>query len=404
MKSNILIIFVFVIISIIGQAALAQDTIVLDYFYSQKCGTCRIFTEEVIEPIEKNYSGKITVNKIDVNLNMSNRQKWLDQGFMTYPAVVINNETKIPKSNLTYVEVDKYIQLYLQKQNVSKSFDNNTIEIPFLGVINTSSLSLPVLTLVLGGLDSFNPCSFFILIFLLNLLLYVQSRKKMLLIGGIFIFFSGFFYLVFMFILFNSLILTSSYVDIITLMAGLVSITIGIINIKDFFYFKKGISLSISKNKQNEIFKKMRNLIKTTYLPAIIGGAVFLAVTVNFYELLCTLGFPLIYTTRLTYENLPLFESSLYIFIYNIFYVIPLILILCVFVFTLGRRKITEIQGRKLKLLSGIMISTFGVFFIFDYTLLENFLTPIFILFFSILLTLIISIIWSRFKIGKKNE
>jgi len=404
MKSNILIIFVFVIVSIIGQSALAQDTIVLDYFYSQKCGTCRPYTEKVIEPLEENYSGRIIVNKIDVNLNISNRQKWLDQGFLTYPAVVINNETKIPRRNLTYEELEEYIVFYLEQIEINKTFSEGIIEIPFIGNVNTSSLSLPVLTIVLGSLDSFNPCSFFILIFLLNLLLYVRSRKKMLLIGGIFIFFSGLFYLMFMFILFNSLILTSSHVNLISILAGLVAVTIGIINIKDFFYFKKGISLNISKDKQNEIFKKMRNLIKTTYVPAIIGGAIFLAVTVNFYELLCTLGFPLIYTTRLTYENLPLIESSTYIFFYNIIYVMPLIFILCVFIYTLGRRKISEIQGRKLKLLSGIMISIFGVFFIFDYTLLENFLTPISILFFSSILTIIISYMWNKFKIEKENN
>jgi hypothetical protein len=403
MKNWCKIILIFLIIGIIGQIVLADEIINVDYYYSQKCGTCRIFTEEVINPIEENFTGRIIIKRIDVNLNKSNRLQWLDQGFKTYPAAVINNETKIPKRNLTYSEMEKYINLHLQSIVVNKSFNEDIIEIPFIGIINSSNLSLPILTIVLGGLDSFNPCSFFILIFLLNLLIYVQSRRRMILIGGIFIFFSGFFYLLFMFILFNSLLLTPLHVDIISILAGIVAISIGIFNIKDYFYFKKGISLSLSEDKQREIFKKMRRLIKTSYLPAIIGGAVFLAITVNFYELLCTLGFPLIYTTRLSIENLSIVESSLYIFLYNFVYVIPLIIILLIFVYTLGRRKITEIQGRKLKLLSGIMIFIFGIFFIIDHAQLENFFTPILILISSILITLLISYVWAFFENRKSD-
>jgi hypothetical protein len=404
MKVNFLIILIFILISLVGQSVLADDLIVIDYYFSQKCGTCRIFTEGVIEPIEKNFSGKIIVNRIDVNINKTNRQEWLSHGFKTYPAAVINNKTKIPKNNLTYEELEEYVILYLEQIEVNKTFSEDVIEIPFFGKIDTTNLSLPLLTIVLGSLDSFNPCSFFILIFLLNLLLYVQSRRKMLLIGGIFIFFSGFFYLMFMFILFNSLVLSSNYIDVVTILAGLVAITIGVVNIKDFFFYKKGFSISISKEKQNEIFKKMRNLVRTSYIPAIIGGAIFLAITVNFYELLCTLGFPLIYTTRLSIENLSLFESSIFILLYNIVYVIPLIIILLIFVFTLGRRKISEVQGKKLKLLSGIMIFTFGLFFILDYTLLENFITPVLILISSILLTVIISLLYNKFEKEKQDR
>jgi len=224
----------------------------------------------------------------------------------------------------------------------------------------------------------------------------------MLLVGGIFIFFSGFFYFLFMFILFNSFLLTSEHIGTVSLLAGAVALIIGIVNIKDFFFFKKGPSLSIPESKKPEVFKKMRNLIKTSYLPAIIGGTIFLAVTVNFYELLCTLGFPLIFTNRLTSYTLPLLEYYTYIFFYNVVYVIPLMTILLVFVYTLGRRKLTEWQGQKLKLLSGIMIFSFGLLFIIDYTLLENVAAPILLLVASIISTLIISYIWKKYK--KKPE
>ena len=398
-KRYFLIIIIFVL-TLLAQSAFADDLVVVDYYYSSQCGNCRTYTESVIDPIEMNFSGKIIVNKIDVKADAKNWQKFIELGFKSYPAVIVNNETKIPKNNLTYDTLENIINLYLEKLESNTTYEESIIEIPFFGKINTSSLSLPILTIVLGSLDSFNPCSFFILIFLLNLLLYMQSRRKMLLVGSIFIFFSGFFYFLFMFILVNSLLLTNQYINIISLLAGAVALIIGIINIKDFFYFKKGISLSIPESKKPELFKKMRNLVKTSYLPAIIGGTIFLAVTVNFYELLCTLGFPLIFTSRLAFNNLPEIQYYIYIFFYNVVYVIPLMIILFVFVITLGRRKLTEWEGKRLKLLSGIMIFSFGLLFIIDYSLLENFLTPILLLGISILATLIVSHITREY--GKK--
>ena len=400
MKNNvrILILFGLLAFSILVQSAAAENMIILDYYYSASCGDCKAYTEGIIDPLEANFSEKIIVNRKDVKSNTKDWNEWRDHGFKSYPAAVINNETKVPKSNLTYETLEEIINAYLAGVDVNHTFDDTIIDIPFIGSVNTSGLSLPILTIVLGVLDSFNPCSFFILIFLLNLLLYVQSRRRMLLVGGIFIFFSGFFYFLFMFILFNSFLLTSEHISIVSLLAGAVALVIGIVNIKDFFFFKKGPSLSIPESKKPEVFKKMRNLIRTSYLPAIIGGTIFLAVTVNFYELLCTLGFPLIFTNRLTSYTLPLLEYYIYIFFYNVVYIIPLMIILLVFVYTLGRRKLTEWQGQKLKLLSGIMMFSFGLLFIIDHTLLENVAAPILLLVVSILSTVIISNVWKKYK------
>jgi len=101
-------------------------------------------------------------------------------------------------------------------------------------------MSLPVITLVIAGLDSFNPCAFFVLFSLLGLLIHAQSRKKMFLIGSVFVFFSGFIYFLFMAAWLN-LFLVMGQVEIITKIAGSVAVVIAAINIKDFFIFKKGV-------------------------------------------------------------------------------------------------------------------------------------------------------------------
>src|SRR4030065_2268772 len=67
--------------------------------------------------------------------------------------------------------------------------ENKIITLPIFGKLDTSIIALPVLTLILAGLDSFNPSAFFVLFLLLSILVYARSRKRMLLIGGTFVFF-----------------------------------------------------------------------------------------------------------------------------------------------------------------------------------------------------------------------
>jgi hypothetical protein len=73
-----------------------------------------------------------------------------------------------------------------------------TLNLPILGPMTADQLSLPVFTLIIAGLDAFNPCAFFVLLFLLSLLVHAGSRGRMLFIGAVFLFFSGLIYFLFM--------------------------------------------------------------------------------------------------------------------------------------------------------------------------------------------------------------
>jgi hypothetical protein len=348
-----------------------------------------------------NYSGKVIINKKEVGSNATNRNEMHVRG-LSFPSVIINNETRIPKANITFKQVSESIDEYIKNLSTHTEYEENIVNIPWIGTVNLTSLSLPLLTIVLGGLDSFNPCSFFILIFLLNLLVYLQSRRRMLLVGGIFVFFSGFFYFLFMFAMFNTLLITATFIEMISFAVGIIAVGIGLLNMKDFFSLQKGPSLSIPEKKRSITFKRIRKLVKSPSLAAMLGATIFLAVSVNFYELLCTLGFPLIYTTRLMEANLPFIQYYLYIFFYNVVYVIPLIIILLVFSLTLGSMKLSEWQIQRLKLFSGIMIFSFGLLFIIDFMILENVLTAMVLPLISILLTIAISYFWKKYK--KKAE
>jgi hypothetical protein len=249
--------------------------------------------------------------------------------------------------------------------------DGMSVDLPLFGRLDARQTSLPVMTIMIAGLDSFNPCAFFVLLSLLGLLVHARSRSRMFLIGGIFVFFSGFIYYLFMAAWLN-LFLLMGQVAVITTIAGCVSTVIGLINIKDYFFFKQGVSLTIPDSAKPRLFDRMRRLLHAASLPSILAGTTVLAMVANSYELLCTAGFPMVFTRILTLHPMSATAYYLYLGLYAGVYVVPLFLIVAVMSITLGSRKLTEQQGRVLKLISGSMMFGLGIVLIFNPAILNS--------------------------------
>lgn len=240
-----------------------------------------------------------------------------------------------------------------------------TVEVPWWGTVKADDVPLPTLTLVIGGLDAFNPCAFFVLMILLGLMLHTGSRGKMLLVGGVFVLISGLVYFLFMAAWLNLFFLIG-HLRAITLGAGVVAIVAALINIKDYFWFKQGVSLSLSETARHRLIGRMATLKGRTGTLSLIAGTAALAFAANLYELLCTSGLPLVYTRVLTLRELTTLEYYGYLAFYNLVYVTPLFLIVVAFSLTLSARKLTEYQGRTLKLISGMMMLTLGVILVVE--------------------------------------
>ena len=83
---------------------------------------------------------------------------------------------------------------------------------------------------------------------------------------------------------------------------------------------------------------------------------------VNFIELLCTAGFPAIYTAVLTQHDLSPAIYYAYLGLYILGYIADDSLMVAIAVVALTSNKLTERAGRWLKLLSGaIMLALGGV-------------------------------------------
>lgn len=290
---------------------------------------------------------------------------------------------------------DGTCDLGLDTSSELASSDVQPVELPLVGVVHPEQMSLPLLTVVLAGVDAFNPCAFFVLLFLLSIMVNAKSRTRMLIVGGIFVFFSGFIYFIFMSAWLNIFQLLGAGSDggWIILGAGMLALVAGAINIKDYFFTKGEVTLSMSAENRTGLIKRMGKLTSASSMTAMIAGTVVLSILANAYELLCTAGFPMIYTSVLSMHDLETFERYMYLVMYNVVYVIPLAAIVIAFSVSLGKRKLTEKEGQTLKLMSGIMMMGLGGMLALDPTALQNVALAIGLIFSSIILTVIITLV-----------
>jgi hypothetical protein len=146
---------------------------------------------------------------------------------------------------------------------------------------------------------------------------------------------------------------------------GSVAALIGFVHIKDFFAFKRGVSLSIPDSAKPKLFVRMHRVVTAKNLTGSLVGVALLAVLVNVVELLCTAGLPAIFTQILTLRNLGTFEYYGYIALYNMAYMLDDAVMVAIAVLSLARWRMQESQGRWLKLVSGAVISGLAAVLLF---------------------------------------
>jgi thiol-disulfide isomerase/thioredoxin len=386
--------------------AAENDGATLYYFWGQGCPTCEE-AKPFLAELEKRYP-RLSVRRYDIMAGRENLQLWIETSerfgapATGVPAFFVGDRAFSGFSPEIAARIEAAVEetLALSQREAEGPPEGAAekgvaVRVPLLGEIDPASLSLPLFTVVIAGLDSFNPCAFFVLLFLLSLLIHARSRRRMLLIGATFVLCSGGIYFLFMAAWLNLFLLLGN-LSVITTAAGAVALVIGGINAKAFFFFHEGVSLSIPEEAKPKLFARMRSLLKAESTLTMLTGALVLAVAANSYELLCTAGFPMVFTRVLTLQELPAGRYYLYLALYNVVYVVPLAAIVGVFTVTLGSRKLSQWQGRVLKLVSGVMMMLLGGVLLIEPALLNNPLAAAGLLGIAVLVTGVVAAVAKR--------
>lgn len=238
------------------------------------------------------------------------------------------------------------------------------VDLPFIGSVDPRAVSLPRFTFLVGLVDGVNPCAFYVLVVLLGILLHVRERARVALYGATFVVMSGTVYFLFMTAWLNAFALVGE-ARWITRALGAALLAMGLINLKDLFWFKRGVSLVIPDRAKPGLFRRMRSIAQAASLPAAFAGIAALAFVVNLVELGCTLGLPAMYTHVLSLRaDLSPAARYGYLALYNVAYVVPLGVIVAAYALTLKRVAMTEARARALKGVSGVMLVAFGLIFL----------------------------------------
>jgi glutaredoxin len=231
--------------------------------------------------------------------------------------------------------------------------------------LTLDDVGLPVFSLVLGLLDGFNPCSMWVLLLMISLLAPLNDRKRMLAIAGTFVVVQGIAYFAMMAAWLNLFLLIGmSRASQIAI--AVIAIVAGLINLKDFVAFGRGITLSIPEAAKPRIYHRMAGILRAPTYTAAIAGTIVLALLVQVVEFMCTSGFPALFTRILTLRELDTGTYYGYMLLYIAAYMLDDVIVLGTGVVLLSRRRLQEKEGRVLKLIAGVVMVGLGVYLLLD--------------------------------------
>ena len=119
----------------------------------------------------------------------------------------------------------------------------DTLVLPWFGAVDLTAQSLAVSTALIAFVDGFNPCSLWVLSVLLALTLNTGSRRRVFLVGIVFLTVTSLVYMAFITGLFT-MFSVISFVGWIQVVVALVALFFAAVNIKDYFWYKEGISFT----------------------------------------------------------------------------------------------------------------------------------------------------------------
>ena len=257
---------------------------------------------------------------------------------------------------------DKTIKSGKKEQKI-----NTKINIPFVGKVDLKEFSLPVIAVLIGLVDGFNPCAMWILIFLITMLFDYKDRKKMWILGCTFLFTSAFVYFLFMMGFLQVATFINS-ISILKYLVALFALSFGGYNIYRYIKTRKEAGCDVvNKEQRKKIMVRIKNILANNSFILSVLGIMLLAVSVNLIELLCSLGLPVVFIELLSLNNITGIAKVIYILIYVLFFLIDDLIIFFIAMKTL---KITAISNKYTKyshLIGGIIMIIIGLLMIFKY-------------------------------------
>jgi cytochrome c biogenesis protein CcdA len=288
-----------------------------------------------------------------------------------FPTLVYNNHYWLGFSETVQDEIIAAIESSLDLGEADRA--GNIIDLPLIGKVDLQTAPIILTTVLIAFLDGFNPCSLFVLTFLLAIIIHSASRKKIFLIGFTFLVVTSAVYGLFILGILNIMVFAARLFWIRNIIAALV-IVVGLLGIKDFLVAQDGPTFSIPEKHKSKFYKQVRKIFYTDSVLPMIGATAVMGLGIALVELPCTAGFPFIWSTIVSGLDLSTNYFVLLFAIYMFIYLLDEIVIFMVAVIKMRSAKMTEEQGRTLKLVAGTLMLVLGLILLFRPEYMESIL------------------------------
>ena len=367
-----------------------SETVTIYFFHSDTCSHCKA-EKKFLESIKKDYPN-LVIRSYEVSSSTNYDYMKIakdrigststgvpftvigDEFFNGYMASIgsrmkatldsyynDNTEVETPALEEPKEEIDE--EPKLEEKEETKKEENTEYDIPLLGKIDAKEASIPLIAIILGFIDGFNPCALWILLFLINMLFNMKNRKKMWLLGTTFLVTSAFVY--FLAMLGLSVVLSFAAITWVRRIIALVAIIGGVLNLRSYLTAKEDGCHVVDEKKRKKYFTKIKALTAEQNLLIALIGIIALAASVNLVELACSAGFPTIFITILELNNIDGLMKIGYILIYILFFLIDDLAIFIIAMLTLKISGVTTKYSKLAHLVGGIIMIIIGLLLIF---------------------------------------
>ena len=368
------------------QTVKAEEKIDLYLFYGNGCPHCQS-EKEFIDQIKQKYN-HVEIHMYETwysneNDDLMRRVKNALGTENTYVPYTVIGETGYNDNigyqieqkikNYTYDEKDivkevimnpdAYNELqnkYIQKEQENEKPKDHKVIVPLLGKVDAKRVSIPILAVVIGLVDGFNPCAMWILLFLISMLIGMKNRKRMWLLGITFLVSSAFVYLLFM-LSWLKVAMNVGSIMIVRVIIAFVALIAGLINLVKVFQKEENGCDIVDEKKRKKIFRKIKKFTTEKSLILALIGIITLAFSVNLVELACSAGLPLLFTQVLAMNDLNQFQYFGYILLYIFFFLLDDLIVFSVAMFSCKLTGFSNKYNKYSHLIGGIIMVCIGM-------------------------------------------
>jgi glutaredoxin len=336
----------------------------LYFFRGEGCPHCKE-EEKWLETIKEKYKDSLNIYDFEVWQNKTNA-KYLDQVKKEFnytsqgvPFTVIGDSYFVGYSTTSASSMENKIDSYLNQTDTK-----NNVKIPILGNINMQKVSIPLVAIILGFIDGFNPCAMWVLLFLISMLFKMEDKHKRWILGFTFLITSALIY--FLSMLGINLVLSVATISYLKIIIAIFILGAGLVNLRKYLKIRKdeaGCTV-VDSSKRKKLISRMKNIISSKSFMLSILGIIALGASINLIELACSLGFPVIFTEILALNKVNGITKILYLLLYIFFYMIDDLVVFIISMTSLEATGITNKYNKLCTLVSSIIMIIMGLLLI----------------------------------------